>query len=136
MFRSHRIHEEQIKKSAQNLKALYQIRNTGSATTESSGLAVQQAIRPEKSHGKDRGATGNLSMDNRHIQSPEAFTPPSIPARRCKKCNARIPAIDFLYTKKTGLCIPCWEEQVVRDGNEKEKSGTDEKPDTSEIPDR
>ncbi len=39
MFISHRIHEEQIKKSAQSLKALYQIRNTGSATTESSGLA-------------------------------------------------------------------------------------------------
>jgi hypothetical protein len=111
MFSSHRIHEDQIKKAAQSLKALYHIRNTGFATTESSGLAVQQVIRPEKSQGNERGATLNLSMDDRHNQSPDAFTTSPIPDRQCKKCNARIPAIDFLYTKKTCLCIPCWEEQ-------------------------
>lgn len=111
MFRSHRIHEDQIKKTAQALKAPYQVRNTVSVTAENSGLAVQQVIKPVESHGKERGCSGNLLMDNRHKQSPEALSASSIPAIRCKKCNARIPTTDFLYTKKTCLCIPCWEEQ-------------------------
>jgi|GEM_PF-4515445 hypothetical protein len=31
----------------------------------------------------------------------------------CRRCGEQYPLSDFYYTKKTGLCIPCWEEKGI-----------------------
>jgi hypothetical protein len=35
------------------------------------------------------------------------------PMPKCIRCGSLISPMDFLYTEKTGLCIPCWELQDV-----------------------
>jgi formylmethanofuran dehydrogenase subunit E len=32
---------------------------------------------------------------------------------KCRSCGENFTELDFAYTKKTGLCIPCWEIGVV-----------------------
>ncbi|HTY52907.1 MAG TPA: hypothetical protein VMB35_06910 [Methanomicrobiales archaeon] len=32
---------------------------------------------------------------------------------RCRRCGDIFPLLDFYYTQKTGLCIPCWEENAI-----------------------
>jgi hypothetical protein len=113
MFSSHRIHEEQIKKSTQSLKALYQVRNAESVRDEKSGMVRSQVRQPEKSHYNYGESTSPASDYSRDKKLPLDLSSPQIPAMRCIRCNARIPVTDFLYTKKTGLCIPCWEEMEV-----------------------
>lgn len=113
MFSSHRIHEEQIKKSAQSLKALYQVRNAESVIYERSGVVRSQVRQPEKSPCKYGEGTNPASDYCRDKKLPLDLSSPQIHAMRCIRCNARIPVTDFLYTKKTGLCIPCWEEMEV-----------------------
>jgi len=36
----------------------------------------------------------------------------SIPAVRCFRCGDMFPVTDFLSTKKSGLCISCWETKI------------------------
>jgi len=123
MISSYRIHQEQIKKVEQSLKAPYLIHKAESCTHETSGRAGTQIKRPEhtavtnpmlrqKFPGPGWKASGKEFHDNRELQ----FLPPELPsplvsAVRCICCSACMPMMDFLYTKKTGLCISCWEEQ-------------------------
>ena len=32
---------------------------------------------------------------------------------RCLLCGDSFPLMDFYYTQKTGLCIVCWERNVI-----------------------
>jgi len=32
---------------------------------------------------------------------------------RCRRCGDIFPLLDFYYTQKTGLCIPCREENAI-----------------------
>ena len=120
MIRSYRIHQEQIKKVEQSLKAPYLIHKAESCMHETSNRAGTQIKRPEhtavtrpmqrqKFPGPCWKTSDRESDDKRELR----LFPPPLPAIRCIRCRACMPMMDFLYTKKTGLCIPCWEEQEV-----------------------
>jgi hypothetical protein len=36
----------------------------------------------------------------------------SIPELRCFRCGGAFPVTDFLRTKKSGLCVPCWDRKI------------------------
>ena len=99
MLSSYRIHQEQLKRVEQGLRAPYQRRSAG--TGLSLGLVVQDKRPVPCSTRKNqrRKTTGVLTLENEES------------VVRCSQCNARIPEMDFLYTNKSGLCIPCWEAQ-------------------------
>ena len=84
-------------------------------------MQVQQS-EPDSSLSIQRQKSCDYDRKNAHKgpgskldlrQDPPNLPPPPVPVMRCLRCNTRIPEMDYLYTKKTGLCIPCWEEQVV-----------------------
>jgi hypothetical protein len=119
MIGSYRIHQEQIKKVEQSLRAPYLIRKGDAGVCDRSGAGNRQVKRQErdstrrKSPAREMDA-GRSAPGNKQVhQDPP--TPPSspVPALRCLRCNTRIPELDFLYTNKSGLCICCWEEQEV-----------------------
>jgi hypothetical protein len=108
---SYRIHQEQIKKVEESLRAPYRRTRTGQGVYEIPGWATVQEKQPL--------ARGSIQLRQQSMlrgkrsQKPESpnLPPPPVPAMRCVRCNSRIHEMDYLYTKKTGLCIPCWEEQ-------------------------
>jgi hypothetical protein len=119
MLKWYRTHQEQIKNVAQNLKELYYAPRPG----------PQPAVRP-KSEQKGRGSrSGGLAETRRHEWKAHPVTTSvrekergsrsqgtsllMMPAMRCCRCNTWFPRADYLYTKKSGLCISCWEAKVV-----------------------
>ena len=109
MIGLYRIHQEQIKKVEQSLKAPFQI-HKGDTGTGNSQVKKPERMR-QKSLSGEREHDRNISGNKRVCMDPP--TPPSspVPALRCLRCNTRMPELDFLYTNKSGLCICCWEEQ-------------------------
>ena len=91
MISSYRIHQEQIKKVEQSLKAPYQ-----RYSADTRGI---------KSSGRDAVRTKQTQQDPPHLP------PPPFPALRCVQCHKRIHEMDYHYTEHTGLCITCWEAQ-------------------------
>jgi len=111
MIGSYRIHNEQIKKVEQSLKAPYLRHRVGPCIHEDSGIVMMQIKRPENIAPIQRQKSCDYDRDLR--QDPPTLPPSPGSATRCFRCNTRIHEMDYLYTKKTGLCIPCWEEQVT-----------------------
>jgi hypothetical protein len=117
------IHEEYIKKIAQTLNAPYQVRKVESGLQETSGTVRTQKNCPEsaginpthrqKFRGKDRKSNGMAPNNNRYKRLSLEVSLSSVPAMQCIECNDRFPLMDYLYTKKTGLCIRCWEEKEI-----------------------
>ncbi|MGA7627867.1 MAG: hypothetical protein WCC86_07800 [Methanoregula sp.] len=109
MIGLYRIHQEQIKKVEQSLKAPFQI-HKGDTGTGNPQVKKPEHMR-QKSLSGERELGRNVSGNKRVCMDPP--TPPSspVPALRCLRCNTRMPELDFLYTNKSGLCICCWEEQ-------------------------
>jgi len=120
MMKLQRMHDEQIKKIAQSLKAPYSVRKTDSIISETSREVSKQITRPENaennpiSQKKSRahksrvmGPTGN--PEKQMLPERSLKTVPDI---QCIRCGDRFPVTDFLYTKKTCLCISCWETEV------------------------
>ena len=123
MFKSYRIHQEQIRNVALSLKKINQ-------NKKPDPLASQRA--------RNRTPTQNCSRNGNaallHVQKPLreigavkrraknilTGTSPETEASalntlaiRCLRCGEKFPVTDFLYTKKSSLCIPCWEEKEV-----------------------
>jgi len=92
MISSYRIHQEQILRVAENLNAPFQKKN--------SRIAVISE-KPKKAPKRPVPAPHSLPVVQ--VLPPAAMV-------RCSKCNAGIPAMDYLYTQQSGLCISCWEE--------------------------
>jgi hypothetical protein len=46
-------------------------------------------------------------------EPPAAAKVPEPQPQMCSRCHSIILPMDFLYTEKSGLCIPCWEAQEV-----------------------
>ena len=119
MIGLYRTHQEQIQKVEQSLKAPFQIRTVDPNPYERTGTENRQVKRPEpdgisqiqKSFGHEvENAGGALSDKQIRLDSKNSLRHP-VSAIKCLRCNACMPEMDFLYTKKTGLCISCWEEQ-------------------------
>jgi hypothetical protein len=111
MIGLYRIHQEQIKKVEQSLKAPFQIRKGDSCAGNHQVKKPEYGGMRQKSLAGEREHDGSVSSNKRVRMDPP--TPPSspVPALRCLRCNTRMPEMDFLYTNKSGLCICCWEEQ-------------------------
>jgi len=118
MLVSYRIHEEQIKKVAQNMKALYNTRQAESGIQKTSGCTgtqinrIKHAASTDKQLRKSRDHDGSGAVFNNNRED-RMISVDSTPALRCIRCSDRFPATDFLYTKKSGLCISCWETKVL-----------------------
>jgi hypothetical protein len=121
MIKFQRLHDEQIKKVAQSLKAPYHARNTESGKQEISGAVRTQIKSPEpagtsqmlqlKSRSRSRKNTGMAPKDSRDERPLPQLNPVAV--MQCIQCGDRFPVTDFLYTKKTCICISCWERKVV-----------------------
>jgi hypothetical protein len=123
MISSHRIHQEYIKRVEQSLKAPYLIRKAEPCMDETSSRVRTQIKRPKPAVGAsiiqrqkfpgEGWKTSDLASNNSlevQLFTPQSSTFPVI-AVKCIRCGSCMPIMDFLYTKKTGLCISCWEDQ-------------------------
>ena len=124
MIRSYQMHEEQIASIAQTMKDLYQVRRIHSPSERSrdtAGAAARPQCRDATTTGTNsRLAATTMAKVGGH---PEQFMYPGpasanapaqryIPSIRCIRCGDDFPVMDFLYTKKSGLCISCWEIKI------------------------
>ena len=109
MIKSYRIHQEQIKKVEQSLKAPYLIHKAESCMHETSGRAGIQIERPEhtavtrptrrqKFPGPGRKTSDWESDDKRECNCSVATSCDTV-----YRCSARMPMMDFLYTEKDRL---------------------------------
>jgi len=64
--------------------------------------AENNPMKIKKNSGAERVLPGLNGESHRH----------SIPAIRCFRCGESFPVTDFISTKKSGLCIPCWERKI------------------------
>ena len=124
MLKSCKIHQEQIEKVARTLRESTQIRRPGPLPAGRTGKrkTVQQKSGITDSAGRSRvrntiwatGAVKGSVMDVQAEAVPETYAPGYTgPVMWCHHCGTGFPVLDFLYTKKTGLCISCWETKVV-----------------------
>ena len=119
-----KIHLEQIENVARTLKESTRTRRPDPLPAGRTGnrKPVQQnsGITDSAGHSRVRNtvwATGAVkgpvtdvpTYTSSGTDSPEL----NLPVIRCFRCGDGFPVLDFLYTKKTGLCISCWETKVV-----------------------
>jgi hypothetical protein len=123
MLKSYRIHQEQIENVRKNLIDIY---NTPLVDPQPAGRPGRGRPR-SKSGAKDpesRSRAGKIVWGTGAVKGPvtdmpaegfpgNALSGPRVPAMLCPACSSYFPVSDFLYTKKSGLCISCWEEKVV-----------------------
>ena len=102
------VHHEQIQHPNESMSVMNSLRGDRKPKIMQGCISVyreQSAIVP--------GTSGN-----RMGTVPETSAPvpecerPKMPGIRCRQCGEMFPVLDFHYTKKTGLCIPCWEAKV------------------------
>jgi len=121
-LKGYRIHEEQVRNIAQCFRELYHIRRTGRQAP------ARNKKEPKDTAGSESGAfwaphDGHVWVTGT-VRGPILYSPEENPsswkspgsmkrAVRCVQCGIDFPVADFLYTKKSGLCIDCWEKQVI-----------------------
>jgi hypothetical protein len=123
VLKGYKIHEEQIRNVAKNFKELYQARRpdpmpagyagkgTIKKTDGKTGSALQ--LRVQKTIW-ETSPVENLTRERTNDLLPKMENPGrAVMAIRCDRCGIDFPVADFLYTKKSGLCIDCWEEMVI-----------------------
>ena len=123
MLKSYRIHQEQIENVRKNLIDIYRTRLVDPQPASRPGRG-----RPRSKSGatapESRSQAGKIIWGTGAVKGPvtdmptdgfpgNALSGPKVPAMRCSGCSSYFPVSDFLYTKKSGLCISCWEEKVV-----------------------
>ena len=122
VLKSYKIHEEQIAHVARDLKELCHKRrdakSSGCSDTENGKqknetAGSSQHLRIRKTIWETGPVEGPV-MDGKNNLVPKMETPGRIvTAIRCFRCGVDFPVADYLYTKKSGLCIDCWEEMVL-----------------------
>jgi hypothetical protein len=120
MQKSYRTHQEQIEKVAKSLKELYYAPRSGQPTAVRQKSEQKGRVsRLENLAGTQKRVwtthpvkTPGIVGRDAYVHSPGS-SPLTVPAMRCTRCNTRFPKADYLYTKKSGLCITCWEAKVV-----------------------
>lgn len=112
MIRPYRVHEEQISHLKEYLKVF---------CSQRSGTKGRRVPgHPLMSHAKESTkpvSTGDEKPELSSVADTEAVLlageGPGTSVIRCDKCGERFPLMDFYYTQKTGLCIPCWEKNII-----------------------
>jgi hypothetical protein len=118
----YRTHEEQIASIAQTMRELYHVRRDDSNANDVPGTgnsAVSQDISDEIGERNPRFSVRNTTKNVKTLKSRKhqasgtdsAPAQQSLSAIKCFRCGDAFPVTDFLYTKESGLCIPCWESK-------------------------
>ena len=124
MHKSYRLHEEQLAGIARSIKQVYRrphiesIANThGFITGDGPQAKPHTAGLSMVISGRISRTIPEISRSVKGITYPGS-APDSAPVRRmvtsfkCFQCGDAFPPLDFQYTKKSGLCIPCWEAKI------------------------
>jgi hypothetical protein len=119
MIRPYRVHQEQIRHLKEYLKVFYSQRP---GAKERRSQEYPPALGEEDSikQGSILGAVTLSSHDAWSEETSMADTgsllqvreEQNTPVLRCRQCGERFPLLDFYYTQKTSLCIPCWEKNI------------------------
>jgi hypothetical protein len=122
LIKGYKIHEEQIRNIAREFRELYHARRPASLSAVRAGKKPEQKNRASRSAAlpyihkivwKTSPLEGSVE-ENQYDLLPEMETPGrTVTAIRCTRCGIAFPVADFLYTKKSGLCIDCWEEMAI-----------------------
>jgi hypothetical protein len=123
VLKGYKIHEEQIRNVARYFQELYQARRPDSLQTRGADIGNEKhtdgkagstlPVRVRKTVWQTRPVEGSV-LEGQNDLVPKMETPGhTITAIRCYRCGVDFPVADFLYAKKSGLCIDCWEEMVV-----------------------
>lgn len=121
-LKGYRIHEEQVKNVVERFRELYHLRRTRpsiscSAQNEKASFGMAGNPLPMLPSGSGIWVTGTVKgplLYSPDDNAPVWKSPVSMSrAIRCVHCGIHFPVADFLYTKKSGLCIDCWEKQVI-----------------------
>ena len=123
VLKSYKIHEEQITKIAREFKERYHTRRPDSQLPGWGGTGNEQEQSGKNGsplHPRVRktiwetGPVNGPESDSQDDLLPKMEIPGrTVTAIRCFRCGINFPVTDFLYTKKSGLCIDCWEESVI-----------------------
>jgi hypothetical protein len=122
VLKSYKIHVEQIAKIAREFKERYHVRRPDSPRSVREEGNVQEQSGKNLSPPRLRvrktiwetGPVKGLVSEGPDSLLPKMETPGrTVTAIRCFRCGVDFPVPDFLYTKKSGLCIDCWEEMVI-----------------------
>jgi len=120
MFTSYRIHQEQLRHLNDYLNTIYSRRiDEQEEDTEKRDLVSWNLKKTEME-------SDIQPVTFRHTAKHDGLTPMASSRRnlpgkegrnnsvyRCRWCGEPFPLLDFYYTKKTGLCILCWEDSVI-----------------------
>ena len=123
MLKSYRIHQEQIENIRKNLIEIFNPRFPGPQLADRAGKG-KPGSRSGAAGSKSRSRAGKIIWGTGAVKGPvtdmpnegfsgKALSGPRVPAMLCSGCGSYFPVSDFLYTKKSGLCISCWEEKVL-----------------------
>jgi formylmethanofuran dehydrogenase subunit E len=105
------------------MKAMYNVRRADSNVSgrfESGGAARSLHKIAEKPEDNLRFTVRKIPKNSISSKDPvhKGSVTHSAPAHRallpvqCFRCGDAFPETDFLYTKKSGLCISCWERKI------------------------
>ena len=132
MLESFKVHSERVESIAKSLKDLSHSPGTSVAQGKIlPGPGSQHPIRYQKAAGIIASRTYSLGAGTCNARSSPEPRPGtdcpepeghSMPAIRCFRCGDEFPVTDFLYTKKSGLCIPCWEKRWYNMSMKKKKN--------------
>ena len=123
VLKNYTIHEEQIACIARELKERSCTRRPDSlppdrfgwGTVKQKGGKTGSALPPQiRKTIWETSPVGGFEADGSDDLLP-IMEPPkkTVTAVRCYRCGIHFPVADFHYTKKSGLCIDCWEEVVL-----------------------
>jgi len=123
MFKSYRIHQEQIRNVALNLKKISQTKKPDPLTSQRAGnrtpiqncsingkAALSHLQKPLRQTCAVKRRAKKIQTGTTQKTGASVFCALAV---QCLQCGENFPMSDFLYTKKTNLCISCWEEKEV-----------------------
>ena len=120
MITSYRVHQDQIRHLKQFLKIIYSARPAPAAregedepsVPAEEGRSRQEPVQPSPPvSDADAWSEASSMVGTVLVQAEPDGNPGPVP--RCRRCGYSYPLMDYFYTQKTGLCIPCWEENGI-----------------------
>ena len=124
MHKSYKMHDAQLASIAQTIKQMYHVRRfdsvanpgrseTGSVPRPQNNDTGMRRATPRNTV-RTMAETGTPSKGFVHPESAPESAPvkQARPSIKCSRCGDNFPEQDFLYTKKSGLCISCWEVKM------------------------
>jgi hypothetical protein len=123
VFKGYKIHQEQIENVKRTLKEFCQTRQPEPSPAGRTGMlkpVLEKGIINRVRRSRVRNTVWETGLEKGPVTDMPADMSPGTEAQghtatviRCFRCGDGFPVSDFQYTKKTGLCISCWEIELV-----------------------